>query len=64
LGPAEPEGARDALPVLASQLPDTKGRFGDKKDVDPVRHLIGAASAWGDNPEQDALYLTVTPAKE
>jgi hypothetical protein len=33
-----------------------------KTDVDPVRHLIGAASAWGGNPEQDALYLNVTPA--
>jgi hypothetical protein len=44
-------------------MPDTKGMFGDKKDVDPVHHLIGAASAWGGNPEQDALYLNVTPAK-
>jgi hypothetical protein len=57
------KAARDALLVLASQLPDTKGMFGDKKDVDPVRHLIGAASAWGGNPEEDALYLNVTPAK-
>jgi hypothetical protein len=24
--------------------------------------LIGAASAWGGNPERDALYLNVTPA--
>jgi hypothetical protein len=28
-----------------------------------VRHLIGAASAWGGNPEGDALYLNVVPAK-
>jgi hypothetical protein len=28
-----------------------------------VRHLIGAASAWGGNPERDALYLNVVPAK-
>ena len=30
--------------------------------VDPLRHLIGAASAWGGNPEKDALYLNVVPA--
>jgi hypothetical protein len=28
-----------------------------------VRHLIGAASARGENPERDALYLNVVPAK-
>jgi hypothetical protein len=61
--PASQKMARDALLVLAAQLTDTKGMFGSKKDVDPIRHLIGAASAWGGNPEQDALYLNVTPAK-
>jgi hypothetical protein len=48
---------------LAAGLPDTKGMFGAKSEVDPVRHLIGSASAWGGNPEKDALYLNVTPAK-
>src|SRR5262249_48628344 len=28
-----------------------------------VRHLLGAASAWGGNPEKDATYLTVVPAQ-
>ena len=37
--------------------------FGAKGEVDPVRHLIGSASAWGGNPEKDALYLNVTPSK-
>src|ERR1700722_10101970 len=36
--------------------------FGPKDQVAPVRHLIGAAAAWGGNPEEDALYLNVTPA--
>ena len=36
--------------------------FGPKDKVDPVRHLIGSAVAWGGNPEEDALYLNVTPA--
>ena len=48
---------------MAATLPDTKGMFGPKGAVDPVRHLIGAASAWGGNPEKDALYLNVVPAK-
>ncbi len=53
---------RDALLELASTVPDTKGMFGPKGKVDPVRHLIGSAAAWGGNPEEDALYLNVTPA--
>jgi hypothetical protein len=36
--------------------------FGPQGDVDPVRHLIGSAMAWGGNPEKDAIYLNVTPA--
>jgi hypothetical protein len=53
---------RDGLLSLASTIPDTKGMFGPKGKVDPVRHLIGSAAAWGGNPEEDALYLNVTPA--
>ena len=54
---------REALLVLASTLPDTKRMFGSKDRVDPVRFLIGAASAWGGNPEQEALYLNIVPTK-
>lgn len=36
---------------------------GTKEQVDPIRHLIGAASAWGGNPEKEATYLNVTPEK-
>jgi hypothetical protein len=42
---------------------DTRRMFGAKDQVDPVRHLIGTALLWGGNPEQDALYLPVTPAR-
>ena len=52
---------RDALLTLAATLPDTREMFGTRADTDPVRHLIGAASAWGGNPERDALYLSVNP---
>jgi hypothetical protein len=53
---------RNALLELAATLPETKGMFGPRGTVDPVRRLIGSAAAWGGNPEQDALYLNVTPA--
>lgn len=54
---------RDALLVLSSTLPDFRGAFGTKEEVDPVRRLIGAAAAWGGNPAKDAIYLNVTPTK-
>jgi hypothetical protein len=54
---------RDGLLMIATTLLDTKGMFGPKGAVDSVGHLIGAASAWGGNPEKDALYLNVVPAK-
>ena len=53
---------REALLALASTLPDSKKAFGAKGEVDPVRRLICAASAWGGNPEKDALYLNFSPA--
>ncbi len=61
--PASQKKVRDALLVLGSTLPDSKRMFGPKAEVDPVRHLIGSAMAWGGNPEKDAIYLNVTPAK-
>jgi hypothetical protein len=59
---ASQKKVRDALLILATTLPDSKGMFGTKDQVDPTRRLIGAAMAWGGNPEKDATYLTVTPA--
>jgi len=53
---------RQALLALGATVPDTKGMFGPRGKVDPVRRLIGAAVAWGGNPEDEALYLNVTPA--
>lgn len=37
--------------------------FGARRQVDPVRHFIGTAMAWGGNPETVALYLNRTEAK-
>ncbi len=38
---------RDALLILARTMPDFKKAFGTSSEVDPVRHLIGTAAAWG-----------------
>nr|WP_251006545.1 DUF1254 domain-containing protein [Stenotrophomonas sp. ISL-67] len=54
---------RDALLTLAATLPDTHRMFGTRDSVDPVRRVIGAASAWGGTPDKDAVYLNVTPTQ-
>ncbi len=60
---ASQKKVRDALLALAQTLPDTRRTFGTRDQVDPVRHLIGTAFAFGGNPEKDALYLNVTPSR-
>ena len=54
---------RDALLALGETVPDTKGMFGPRYHVDPVRHLIGTAIGFGGNPEKDAFSLNVIPPK-
>lgn len=61
--PVSQKKVRDELIRRAAALPDTKGMFGPRGRVDPERHLIGAATGWGGNAPDDALYLTVVPAK-
>lgn len=53
---AEAHKLQDALAVVQNS-------FGSKQDTEPVRHLVCSASAWGGNPEKDALYLNVTPPR-
>ncbi|HEV7325177.1 MAG TPA: DUF1254 domain-containing protein [Bosea sp. (in: a-proteobacteria)] len=60
---ASQKKVRDALLVLASTLPDANRMFGTRAQVDPVRRVIGAASAWGGNPDKEAIYLNITPPK-
>jgi len=60
---ASQKKVRDALNVLATTMADFKKAFGTKEQADPVRHLIGTAAAWGGNPDKDATYLNITPAK-
>ncbi|CDP82622.1 hypothetical protein BN975_00540 [Mycolicibacterium farcinogenes] len=61
--PVSQKTVREALITLSTTVADTKSMFGPKYAVDPVRHLIGSAFAWGGNPERDALYLTVVPPR-
>lgn len=60
---ASQKKVRDALLTLSTTIPDFKKAFGTKDEVDPVRRLVGAAAAWGGNPDKDATYLNFTPAK-
>lgn len=60
---ASQDRIRAALLELAANLPDTWNAFGPPGGVDPVRHLIETAAAWGGNPERDALYLNVEPER-
>jgi hypothetical protein len=58
---ASQKKVRDALLALNETLPDLKDAFGSREEVDPVRHLIGTASAYGGNPDKDAVYLNIMP---
>ena len=60
---ASQKKVRDALLVLATTMPDFSKAFGTKAEVDPVRHLVGTAAAWGGNPDKDVTYLNIAPAK-
>lgn len=59
---ASQKKVRDALLILATTMPDFNKAFGSKAEVDPVRHLVASAAAWGGNPDKDATYLNITPA--
>lgn len=47
----------DALNVLANSMPNTKGFFGEKDKLDPLKHLMGTAYGYGGNPDEDAAYF-------
>jgi hypothetical protein len=58
---ASHDATRKALLELARGLSGFDRAFGNKQEVDPVRHLIGAAAGWGGLPEEHAYYLNVDP---
>ena len=53
-----------ALLQLGATVSDTRRMFGaSEQQVDPIKHWVGSAMLWGGNPEKDALYLPITPAR-
>lgn len=54
---------REGLLVLAKHASFERA-FGSKAEVDPVHHLIGTAAGWGGNPDKDASYPGVNPARD
>lgn len=52
---------REALLTLAKGLGGLEKCFGAREDIDPVRHLLASASAWGGLPEAEASYINVEP---
>lgn len=52
---------RAALLELAQGLGGLERCFGRRDEVDPIRHLLASASAWGGLPEQEASYINVAP---
>lgn len=52
---------RNALLELSKGMTGLAGCFGPRSEVDPVRHLVGTASAWGGLPESEAFYVNVQP---
>jgi hypothetical protein len=61
--PKSQKEIRGALLTLNNYTGGFAHAFGPKGEVDPVKHLIGTAAGWGGNPDKDATYLSVTPAK-
>lgn len=54
---------KDAINVLANSMSNTRGFFGEKDKLDPIKHLMGTAYGYGGNPDEDALYFGVIPEK-
>ena len=53
----------DAINVLANSMPNTKGFFGQKDKIDPLKHLMGTAYGYAGNPDEDATYFGIVPEK-
>ena len=48
---------RSLLLQLMKDVPDSRGAFGSRAEVDPIRHLLGTAAGWGGLPESEASYV-------
>jgi hypothetical protein len=54
---------RQALLTLAAHTDGFNHALGTKDHVDPIKHLIATAAGWGGNPDKDAIYTGLSPAK-
>jgi len=57
------KSAREALNELAKMGVDASRGLGAKEHVDPLQHLVSAASGWGGLPEKNAFYEIEVPEK-
>lgn len=55
------DATRRSLLKLAGGIEGFDRTFGQRGDVDEVRHLLGTAAGWGGLPEQEAFYLNQGP---
>jgi hypothetical protein len=55
------DSTRKALLDLARGLTTFDHAFGSKREVDPIRHLLGSAAGWGGLPDYEARYIGVEP---
>lgn len=55
------KSTRQPLIELGRGIEGFDGAFGTKDTVDPVRHLIATANAWGGLPIDEAFYLNIEP---
>ena len=55
---------RKAILSMAPFIADSRQMFGAKKDVDPIKHLIGTAGGWAGGPEWASYYINVTPKQQ
>ena len=55
------EQIREALITVGVTMNDSRGVWGEADEVDPVKHLLGTAIAWGGSPGTDEFVLWRTP---
>lgn len=55
------DATRGALLTLAAGLTGFDRMFGDRGQVEPIRHLIGTAAGWGGLPTTEAAYVGAVP---
>ena len=53
---------REAILGLSPFISGSHGMFGDRNDVDPIRHLWGTAAGWLGQPIEDAYFMTFSVA--